>query len=125
MPAQARHSGAEDWHGRLKRDGYACFPRLCPEALVAAARAAIDADLAANFDPARQVEYDHRSYCPDIRSAPPLMALLHESGITAKIDEVLGFDRPDYNPAQIALRKAGVARRKMPLEPHIDGMPTP
>src|SRR5712692_2354206 len=46
---------AEDWRARLKRDGYAYFPKLCPQALVMAARAAIDRDLAANFDPARQI----------------------------------------------------------------------
>ncbi len=125
MAAAARAPAAEDWRTGLKRDGYACFPGLCPQPLVAAARAPIDRDLAENFDPSRQIEYDHRSYCPDLRGTPPLMALLLESGITAKIDEVLGFDRLDYNPAQIALRKAGVAREKVPLEPHIDGMPTP
>jgi hypothetical protein len=116
---------AEDWQACLKRDGYARFAKLCPNALVTAARTAIDQDLARNFDPARQVEYDHRSYCPDIRAAPALTALLLESGIVAKINEVLGFDRLDYNPAQIALRRAGATPGPGPLTPHIDGLPTP
>ena len=114
------------WQAQLKRDGYAHFPLLCPAPLVAAARDAIDRDLAENFDPARQIEYDHRSYCPDLRGAPPLMALLFESGIVAKLDEVLGFDRLQYSHAQIALRRPGAMPGPSPLEPpHIDGLPTP
>lgn len=115
----------DDWQERLKRDGYALFPGLCPPPLIAAARAAIDADLAANFDPARQVEYDNISYCPDIRTAPPLMALLLESGIVARIDEAIGFDRLGYSHAQIALRHPGAMPGPEPVgPPHIDGVPS-
>ena len=114
-----------DWRGRLRRDGYAQFPNLCPAPLVRAARAAIDQDLATNFDPKCQVEYDHQSYCPALKRAPALMALLTESGIAAKLDQVIGFDRLGYDAAQIALRRAGNAPRPSPPEPHIDGLPTP
>ena len=102
-----------DWRGRLRRDGYAQFPNLCSAPLVRAARAAIDQDLATNFDPKRQVEYDHQSYCPALQRAPVLMALLTESGIAAKLDEAIGFDRLvlGYNVAQIALRRARNAPR--------------
>jgi hypothetical protein len=90
----ATEAAAEaNWRGRLRRDGYAQFPNLCPAPLVRAARAAIDQDLATNFDPKRQVEYDHQSYCPALQRAPVLMALLTESGIAAKLDEAIGFDR--------------------------------
>jgi Phytanoyl-CoA dioxygenase (PhyH) len=114
-----------DWRISLRRDGYAQFPSLCPSPLVRAARAAIDQDIATNFDPKGQVEYDHISYCPTLQRAPVMMALLTESGITAKLDEVIGFDRLEvaYNVAQIALRRAGTAPH--PFEPHIDGLPTP
>jgi hypothetical protein len=115
----------EDWPIRLHRHGYAHFRSLCPEKLVSAARLAIDRDLSANYDASRQIEYDHRSYCPDLRRAPPLMALLLDSGITAKLDEVIGFDRLGYEGGQIALRKAGNASEPNPPEPHIDGLPTP
>lgn len=119
------HSGGEDWRTRLKRDGYALFPRLCPNVLVDAARAAIDANLAANFDPQRQVEYDNISYCPEIRGAPELMALLLESGIVAKLEQAIGFDRLDYSQAQIALRHPGVMPgRERVGPPHIDGVPS-
>ncbi len=119
-------SNDQAWRTRLKRDGYVVFPKLCPQSLVAAARAAIDRDLAENFDPARQVEYDHQSYCPDLRGAPLLMALLLDSGISAKIDEVLGFGRLGYSHAQIALRRPGATPGAAPLgPPHIDGLPTP
>jgi hypothetical protein len=115
----------QDWRTRLRREGYAQFPNLCPEALVAAARSAIDRDLAGNFDPERQVEYDHQSYCPGLRRARPLLALLLESGIVAELDEVIGFNRLGYDLAQIALRRASNAPRPSPPEPHIDGLPTP
>jgi hypothetical protein len=54
------------------------------------------------------------------------MALLTESGIAAKLDEAIGFDRLvlGYN-VQIALRRARNAPRPLPPEPHIDGLPTP
>jgi hypothetical protein len=56
-----------DWRTCLRRDGYVHFRRLCPEKLVSAACLAIDCDLSTNYDPSRQIEYDHRSYCPDLR----------------------------------------------------------
>lgn len=117
--------GGEDWRTRLRRDGYVHFRSLCPEKLVSAARFAIDRDLSTNYDPSRQIEYDHRSYCPDLRGAPPLTALLLDSGITAKLDEVIGFRRLGYDGGQIALRKAGNASAPDTPEPHIDGLPTP
>jgi hypothetical protein len=86
----------KDWQIRLRRDRYALFRNLCPEPIVSSARLAIDHDLATNYDPSRQVEYDHRSYCPALRCSPLLMALLLESGITAKLDEVIGFHRRTY-----------------------------
>jgi hypothetical protein len=117
----------EDWRSRLRRDGYTRFLNLCPAPLVRAARAAIDQDLATNFDPKRQVEYDLQSYCPALQRTPVLKALLTESGITVKLDEVIGFDRLrlDFDVAQIALRRAGNASRSAPPEPHIDGLPMP
>jgi hypothetical protein len=121
----AKGMPVEDWRIQLRRDGYARFPKLCPEPLVAAARKAIDRDLAANYDPARQIEYDHISYCPDLRRARSLMALLLRSGATAALDDAIGFDRLGYSNAQIALRKAGNAAAPIPPEPHIDGLPTP
>jgi hypothetical protein len=116
---------AEDWRIRLRRDGYVHFRSLCPETVVSAARLAIDHDLSMNYDPSRQVEYDHRSYCPELRGTPALMALLLDSGITAKLDEVIGFKKLRYDGGQIALRKAGNASEPYPPEPHIDGLPTP
>ena len=118
-------SEGKDWRIRLRRDGYVHFRSLCPEKLVSAARLAIDRDLATNYDPSRQIYYDHRSYCPDLRGTPSIMALLLDSGITAKLDEVIGFNRLGYDGGQIALRKAGNASEPNPPEPHIDGLPTP
>lgn len=92
----------DSWQLRLRRDGYAHFRGLCPAVLIAEARAAIDADIATNYNPAQQIEYDNLSYCPALRRAPVLMALLEQSGIAAKLDDVIGFDRLGYHNAQIA-----------------------
>jgi len=43
----------ENWRTSLVRNGYVRLPNLCQEPLVSTARAAIDADLAANYDPSR------------------------------------------------------------------------
>jgi hypothetical protein len=116
---------SEDWLASFVRDGYACFRGLCPEPVVRTARAAIDADLAANYDPGRQIEYDHRSYCPDLRGTPPIMALLLDSGIPDRLNEAMGFDRLGYDGGQIALRQAHNGKRELPPEAHIDGLPSP
>jgi phytanoyl-CoA dioxygenase PhyH len=117
----------QDWRRSLRRDGYARFPNLCPAPLVTAARVAIDQDLATNYDPKRQVEYDYKSYCPALQRSPVLLALLTESGIAAKLHQAIGLDQLTlcFNVAQIALRRAGNAPRPSPPEPHIDGLPTP
>src|SRR5271163_1421581 len=46
-------------------------------------------------------------------------------GITAKLDEVICFGKLGYDGGQVALRRAGNARRPFPPEPHIDGLPAP
>jgi len=48
-----------DWRIHPHRDGYVMFPGLCPQPIVRAARAAIDQDLATNYDAHRQLEYDN------------------------------------------------------------------
>jgi hypothetical protein len=116
---------ADDWRTRFRRNGYAIFAGMCPQPLMRAARSAIDRDLETNFDPARQIEYDHQSYCPAILGSRRLMALLLKSGIGAKLDEIIGFDRLARDQGQIALRRAGNAPQAYPPEPHIDGLPTP
>jgi hypothetical protein len=115
----------DDWRTSFRRDGYALFSELCPQPVVRAARSAIDRDLQTNYDPARQTEYDHQSYCPALRGSRRLMALLLKSGIDARLDAVIGFDRLLYGNAQIALRRAGNGPQACPPVPHIDGLPTP
>jgi len=83
-------SAAMDWRIHLHRDGYVMFSGLCPQPIVRAARAAIDQDLTTNYDAHRQLEYDNRSYCPRLRGTAELLSLLLDSGITAKLNEVLG-----------------------------------
>lgn len=111
------------WREHLREHGYAVLPvRASPEQ-VAAANLAIDRDLATSYDPARQLEYDNRSYCPDLRRAPELTGLATAS--REAVDEVLGWDRlRGTDHAQIAIRRARNSEPRPP-EWHIDGVATP
>jgi hypothetical protein len=117
-------SDPSDWRTGLVRDGYALIPNMISAELVSAAREAIARDLAEHFDPARQTEYDHKSYCPDIRDAPEIMALLLHPNVHALLNSIIEFDRLDYEGGQISIRRARNAWRRVSPKAHIDGVPT-
>jgi len=112
------------WQEHLKANGYAHFTRMTPESLMTPARKAIEFDLSSNYDPKRQGEYDNRSYCPDLREAPPIMNLLTESPILNVLDETFGLDQIDWDKGQIAIRRAHNHSEPIPPTPHIDGFST-
>ncbi|MGC1457157.1 MAG: phytanoyl-CoA dioxygenase family protein [Steroidobacteraceae bacterium] len=110
-----------DWRTALISDGFAIFPQLIAPALVERARFAIDEDLRVRFDPARQTEYDHKSYCPDLRGTPPVGDLLAKSELARVLDEALGLSAIDWDGGQIAIRRAHNVGAPEPPRPHIDG----
>lgn len=110
-----------DWRTHLRAEGYAHFPGLVPAPLVEAARAAIDEDLRANYDPSRQHEYDARSSCPGLLGTPPIMNLIGESPVSLILEEALGLERIDWDKGQVAIRRAHNHPVEAPPEPHIDG----
>ncbi len=110
-----------DWKEHLRTFGYAQFPGLVPDALVTAAKSAIDQGLRQNYDPARQVEYDNISFCPELRGTPPIMGLLEASPALNILDEALGIDKVEWDRGQIAIRRAHNFPHEAPPEPHIDG----
>jgi hypothetical protein len=110
-----------DWRTALISDGFAIFPQLIAPLLVERARDAIDEDLRARFDPARQSEYDHQSYCPDLRGAPPIRDLLAKSEMARVLDEALGLSAIDWDGGQIAIRRAHNVDAPEPPRAHIDG----
>jgi hypothetical protein len=112
------------WKKHLRTQGYALFPRIVPEPLLSAARDAIDRDLRDHFDPQRQIEYDNQSYCPDLRGAPVITALLRQSPMWEILNEALGLENIDHDGGQIAIRRAHNWHEAVPPEPHIDGIPT-
>jgi hypothetical protein len=114
-----------DWRSRLVRDGYVMFPGMVPSDRIQAARSLIDRDLREQTDPARQVEYDHQTYCRDILSEPEISGLLLDTPIRGILDEAIGFDNLEHGQAQIAIRRARNATRAEEPEPHIDGVATP
>jgi hypothetical protein len=110
-----------DWRTAFISDGFAIFPQLIAAPMVERARFAIDQDLRERFDPARQSEYDHQSYCPDLRGAPPIRELLAKSEMARVLDESLGLPAIDWDGGQIAIRRARNANVPESPRPHIDG----
>lgn len=106
----------------LRRDGWVRLPGAVPHALVESASAAIAGDLASNFDPARQSEYDHRSYCPDLRGTPVIRDLLTKTAARDYLDAWLGWDAIGHDGGQIAIRRAHNAEHEHAPVWHIDGV---
>jgi hypothetical protein len=104
---------------KLRRHGWALFPAAVSNDLVAAATHAIQADLAQNYEPDRQREYDNISICPDLRvKTTPIAELLTHSSAKAILDRALGWNEIEYYHGQIAIRQAHtltslIRRRRM------------
>jgi hypothetical protein len=109
------------WKTTLKSDGFARFSGLTPAVLVGDALEAIDRDRREHEVPDRQVEYDNRSFCPDLLGTAPIMDLLQRSPILGLVDDALGIDNVAWDRGQIAIRKAHNVPTPLPPEPHIDG----
>jgi hypothetical protein len=107
----------------LRRNGWALFPAAVSNDLIAAATRAIHADRAHRHDPARQIEYDNISYCPDLRDKPPILELLTRSPAKDILDRALGWSEIElcYH-GQIAIRQAHNTDKPHPPKPHIDGI---
>ncbi len=110
-----------NWREQLRTQGFAQFPRLTPEPLIRAAREVIEIDLATNYDPERQTEYDNQSYCPELKGTPPIMNLISKSPVYNLLDEIFEIDNIDWDGGQIAIRRAHNYPEPIPPTPHIDG----
>jgi Phytanoyl-CoA dioxygenase (PhyH) len=112
------------WQEQLRQKGFAQFGELTPKPLIKAALEAIEIDRSTNFDPERQTEYDNRSYCPDLRTAPQIMDLLTQSSVSNLLDEIFELDKIGWSDGQIAIRRAHNFTEPLPPTPHIDGFST-
>src|SRR5262245_10994435 len=92
--------------------------------LVSGALQAIQSDLQTTYDVGRQIEYDNRSYCPDLCDTPVIRNLLVKSPIYGFLDEALGIRNFRFGPGQIAIRRARNHLEPIPPTPHIDGFAT-
>ncbi|HEU0252764.1 MAG TPA: hypothetical protein VFR12_06995 [Pyrinomonadaceae bacterium] len=110
-----------NWQEHLRTQGFAQFPGLTPEPLIRAALEAIEMDLSSNYDPERQVEYDNRSYCPDLKGTPPIMNLLSQSPVYNLLDGIFEVDKLGWDGGQIAIRRAHNFPEPVPPTPHLDG----
>jgi hypothetical protein len=124
--AAAKSAGsAPAWAPALRRDGYVQFPQLVPAELVEAARAEIVRSVAEHYDESKLTEYNNRSWCPELRRAPQILALLNNPEVRSVLDAALGKRKYRSSPGQIAIRKAHSASHSTEPVPHIDGIPTP
>lgn len=106
---------------KLRRHGWALFPAAVSNDLVAAATRAIQADLAQNYEPDRQREYDNISFCPDLRDKTPIAELLTHSSAKAIVDRALSWNEIEYYQN---CDKAGPPTDKPYPPTHIDGTPS-
>lgn len=113
------------WTENFRRLGYVHFRQLLPASRVEAARKKILQSVEKHFDPARLVEYNNRSWCPELRNAGEIKRLFENKEVQGITDQVLGKKRYGWSSGQIAIRQAHSA--ELPVEPlaHIDGIPTP
>src|ERR1044071_1340731 len=117
-------SNQMNWQEQLRTQGFAQFPRLTPEPVINAARAAIELDLTNNYDPERKTEYDNQSYYPDLKGTPPIMNLISKSPVHKLLDEIFELENIDWDKGQIAIRRAHNFPEAVPPTPHIDGFAT-
>lgn len=112
-------------HRELRNHGYIHVPGVVAPAMIDAANAAIDADLAAHYHPERLQDYLHRSFCPRLRRAPVITGLLAASPARDLVDEVLAWRRlRGASTGQIAVRHAHEVPHPIAPDWHIDGVPT-
>ena len=109
------------WENDMRTNGYAQFPGLLSDDLTGNALTAIEADLRENFNPARQGEYDSRSYCPGLKGTAPIMDLLANKPVTDLLDAALGLENIGWDGGQIAIRRSHNVPTAVPPIPHIDG----
>ncbi len=105
------------------RSGYLGWPAAVGRDRVDRALKVIHQNLGAHgLHPDRLLEYEHQSYCPELRAHPDILALFNGTRLEAEAVRRLGPLMP-VNRAQIALRFP-TAKPITPF-PHLDGMSTP
>jgi hypothetical protein len=105
--------------------GFVPLRRAVPEPLVTAARAKIDASLAADRTIGRQRSFSDSSFCPDLIRDPTVFSLLREAGLIGVAERLFGGgDTARCNDTtQIALRFPEMKSEPGHWGPHIDGFP--
>ena len=113
------------WRSSFKTNGYYHFPQLLSPDLIRVARNRIEQELATNYDPARQVEYENQSYCPGLRKSAEIMGLFHSAPVRDVLESLVNRKQMECDSGQIAIRRAHNVAQIEPPYPHIDGIPTP
>jgi hypothetical protein len=110
----------------LYQAGFVKLPGIVPPELVRTALQAINSSLGEQgIAPQRLTEFRAQSYCPELRSSPPITDLLTRSSLWDAAESAIGVGaiRP-VKGGQIALRFPTMGTPRDP-SPHLDGMYTP
>jgi hypothetical protein len=108
----------------LHRDGCVHLPGVIPQVMVDHARRLINHSLGeSGIDPAQLPILRARSYCPEMREHPDLLALLTKTPAWELVESAIGIGKvaPPIG-LQIALRFPKLADPPPAPRPHIDGV---
>jgi hypothetical protein len=109
----------------LYANGFVKLPGAVPPDSVRTALHAINSSLGSNGIDASDRKLGAQSYCPELRTAPEIVDLLHATNVWSMAESAIGpgMVRP-VSSAQLALRfpRSGTPRQP---RPHIDGMHSP
>lgn len=110
---------------RLFQDGYVVLPGFVSRKLIEGARHAINVSIGRGMNVVDMPRLRVRSFCPELREDPAMMALLLDSGLWEVGESLMGEGQVcegSQGGAQINLRFPVPHGPRTPIEPHLDGM---
>lgn len=117
----------QDLRQELQHEGYLHLRNAVPRVQVRRARQRINAWMGRGMPPEELERYAQQSACPEDRNHPDFLDLFYYSTLVGLTDAIFG--RGALTPvsyAQIALRfPTDPDTPNHPLEPHLDGVPSP
>ena len=106
----------------LYEKGFVQIPGAVPSVMVDAAVKAINHSFGSGIDPAQIIDFQVRSFCPELRQAPVITDLYNRTPVKELAESVIGAGK--VNPVttgRIAVRFPLLDVPPPPLRPHLDG----
>lgn len=110
----------------LYEKGFVQIPSAVPGVMVDAAVKAINHSFGKGIDPAKMIDFQARSFCPELRQAPVITDLYNQTPVKALAESMIGVGK--VNPVtagQIAVRFPLLDDPPPALSPHLDGRYSP